>query len=748
MTIKRLFLTCFGFIAIGAFVLSNTGPERYSAAVVRQGAEPGIRFSSGLTVTDEVLRKGRWINRYWLSTGLIKPEYHLEQENSVMESLPTDAFELAIEGEDLARSWRWVKAEQSKIESLNGNLVTVELASTTRPITVKLCTLLRGGPVMVRWLEITNTGKKSTAITRVSPWSGMLWNTPDYGERIEKGGDAVFEVASCQYEDWGQEGAWKFESIVNGSKTLNGTRGKSGWGHPTFFVHNRATGEWFVGSLGWSGNWTIRLTSQQDLIKKQARMFFSMGPSAADPALRVLSPGETVKSPETHLFCMQAELDQIIQTLQNHVRRDVLPPAPSGREYQVEANHRGYIVDHEDETGLKREIDLATEVGAELFMIDAGWYGPEPNRWAQNVGDWYPGAWLPNDLMPVREYARQKGLLFGLWVEIEGIGSASKLRKEHPDWVATRNGQPIGGNPGTEGGSGYGRQLDLANPAVVAWMESEILRLIKKYDLDMFRIDYNTTIYEGGNRIKDGFVENTLWLYTEALYGIFDRVHLKFPNVILQNCAGGGGRLDLGILRRFHNTELSDWMRGPRSIKILNGMTWILPPEILLRTFGTEVGDHATDGDLDWQLRIAMMCRPIFRGISPSVAELNPLSRAKIRDSMDLFKRVVRPIMVGSRVYHHTPLTPLFEPTPWVVLEYATQDGQRAVASLFRTAQIGESTFRFVPRGLNFERTYRVRFCNSNQVVEFPGSLLMQEGIPIRLENSLSSEMLIFDSQS
>src|SRR5438093_3273427 len=148
MTLRRLFLTSLGFIAICGFVLSQAGPERYSAAVIRQGAEPGIRFSSGLTVTDEVLRKGRWINRYWLSTGLIKPEYHLEQENSVMESLPTDAFELAIEGEDLARSWRWVKAEQSKVENPKGDLVTVELASTTRAITVKLCTLLGGGPVM------------------------------------------------------------------------------------------------------------------------------------------------------------------------------------------------------------------------------------------------------------------------------------------------------------------------------------------------------------------------------------------------------------------------------------------------------------------------------------------------------------------------------------------------------------------------------------------------------------------------
>jgi len=142
------------------------------------------------------------------------------------------------------------------------------------------------------------------------------------------------------------------------------------------------------------------------------------------------------------------------------------------------------------------------------------------------------------------------------------------------------------------------------------------------------------------------------------------------------------------------------------------------------------------------------MSRPIFRGISPSVAEFNPLARAKIREAMDLFKQVVRPIMVGSRVYHHTPITPLFEPSPWVVLEYAAQDRQRAVVSLFRTAQTRDATFRFLPRGLDFERVYRIRLCNENQVVEIPGSRLIQEGIPIRLENALDSEMLIFESKS
>jgi alpha-galactosidase len=438
------------------------------------------------------------------------------------------------------------------------------------------------------------------------------------------------------------------------------------------------------------------------------------------------------------MLVMQSDLDDVIQALHDHLRKNVLPAPVRGREYQVEVNHRGYIVDHESEPGMLREVDLAADIGAELFMIDAGWYGPEPNRWAQNVGDWYAGKWLPNDLNPIREYVRKKGLLFGLWMEPESVGSAATLRKKHPNWVLTRNGQPVTN----------GRQLDVANPEVAAWMESEISRVIEKYDLDMFRIDYNTTIEEGGNRIKDGFVENTVWRHVENLYAMFDRLRKRYPNVIFQNCAGGGGRLDLGIMRRFHNTELSDWMRGQRSLKILNGMTWILPPEILLRTFGTEVGDHSTDGNLDMQIRTVMMCRPIFRGISPSLDEFNPILRNRIRESLDLYKRVVRPVMVGGRVYHHTPYTPLLEPSPWVVLEYASSDQKRAVITLFRTSEQGNPVYMFRPRGLDLATTYQIWFGNRNQKIEISGARLLQDGLPIRLEGNLQSEMLILEAQA
>ena len=79
-------------------------------------------------------------------------------------------------------------------------------------------------------------------------------------------------------------------------------------------------------------------------------------------------------------------MDSVIQALHEHVRREVLPPPIPDRDMLVEANHRGYIVDHESEEGMKREIDLAADVGAEMFVIDAGWYGPEPNRWGSERG--------------------------------------------------------------------------------------------------------------------------------------------------------------------------------------------------------------------------------------------------------------------------------------------------------------------------------------------------------------------------
>jgi alpha-galactosidase len=612
--------------------------------------------------------------------------------------------------------------------------VVVELAQEYLPFSVKVHTRFDGGPFLERWLEIVNASDRSVGLGEVAPFAGLLWWIRGYREYVSADSEA-FTLGYHDRSNWSEEGSFVWECLRPGSKVVEGRKGRSGHGRPGFFLRNNANGETFVVELAWSGNWRYEVAVERDATADDLRVFVRIGPAAADPALRVIGPSESLVSPVVHVGHLHADLDGCVQALHRHVRRSVLPRQLPGRNQLVEANHRGYISDHEDEAGIKREIDLAADLGAELFVVDAGWYGPDPNRWALNVGDWHAGSWLPNDLFPIVEHVHAKGLLFGLWVEIEGIGANSTLRREHPEWILSRDGAPVAN----------GRHLDVANPAVASWMESEVARIIERYGLDHFRIDYNTTIGEGGNRVRDGIVENTIWRQVEAIWIIFARLRQRFPNVIFENCAGGGGRLDLGVLRHFQITEISDWMRAPRSLKIFNNVTLSLPPEICLRTFGTEVIDHYLYGDLDFQIRSCLFGQPILRGIAPSVAEIGEPRRSRLRHALNLYKERIRPILPDAKVFHHTPALPLFAPSPWCVLEYATPDASRAVTGIFRLTGPIDASYRFRPRGLAVGGRYRVTFDNSGDAVEVSGLELQRDGIEIRLESPLTSELLSFD---
>ena len=134
----------------------------------------------------------------------------------------------------------------------------------------------------------------------------------------------------------------------------------------------------------------------------------------------------------------------------------------------VEANHRGYLSDRENEEEILLDVEIAAEAGVELYVIDAGWYGQEPNVWFDNVGDWYAAPWLPNDLYPIIDRARAKGMKFGLWMELEAVGRNAKLRQEHPDFIMRNGSDQIAD----------GRVLDLSKPEVAAWVEEQVESVI------------------------------------------------------------------------------------------------------------------------------------------------------------------------------------------------------------------------------------------------------------------------------
>ena len=216
--------------------------------------------------------------------------------------------------------------------------------------------------------------------------------------------------------------------------------------------------------------------------------------------------------------------------------------------------------------------------------------------------------------------------------------------------------------------------------------------------------------------------------------------------MIFENCAAGGGRLDLGMLRSFQITEISDWMLAPRSLKILNGISLHLPPEIGLRTFGTEVPDNYLYGDLEFLLRSCLFAQPILRGIAPTLGQIGEPRRATIAHALTIYKEFIRPILPQARVFHHTPILPFDRPQPWCVLEYASPDGSRAVAGIFRLTGPSDGCYRLKPRGLRAGTRYRVQWDNSGESVDLPGYELQRDGIEIRLESVLTSELVLLEA--
>ena len=269
----------------------------------------------------------------------------------------------------------------------------------------------------------------------------------------------------------------------------------------------------------------------------------------------------------------------------------------------------------------------------------------------------------------------------------------------------------------------------------------------------------------------------------EATYGgLYERLRARFPDVIFENCAGGGGRTDIGMVRRFSHTWVTDWQIAPRSFTITNGMTMALPPEYVDRLLGGQSG-HTT-AEFDFQSRLLLFVRPTVGFLYPLGAQPNPLMIARLQRWSALYKDFVRPFMATGRIYHHTPEVSGFDPQGWGVLELASRDGTRAICGLFQLSAPVEPEYLLRMRGLDPTRRYRVTWENAaahyaagaaahyaagaaahyaagaaadhaagaaadhaaGAAAEIDGYVLMKQGLTVRLEGALTSELLIFEA--
>ena len=708
----------------------------YADVSIKENAAHEIRFTSGQAIYVEALIDDRWIGRYWTADGRINVPYEMYVDN---------AFEIQVNNVWLSHGWQWVGAHDESGAAQGSRHFVVELKSTLQPVDLKIHTLLDGTPVITRWLEVTNATDKPEFLSGVYPYSGRLWRSQDYRAAMPNPSDAVFNLGYFTETAHGWEGWLHWFPLKNQTAWVRYDVG-TGSNDPFFIARNDAEGNWFMGHLAWSANWELQVKSDQDSpggggmqgISRDANLWLKIGPWASTPQ-RVFGPGETVKTPAVHLGHVEGDLDATVQAMHDHIRKSVLPFRKLDRSYRIQYSvpgDQGFIaVRPNDVAGMteetiRQQIDLAAAVGAELFIVDAGWW--------DIYGDWTPSPTrFSHGIEPLADYAHKKGMLFGLYAEVEGARgdwTQCQFCKAHPDWFLPN----------------YKNILDLTKPEVAAHVESQLSRMIVDYKLDLYRHDYNTPFTgELGQKQRDGIEENLYWRYYEAWYGILERIHSKFPDLILQQAAAGGMRNDLGMAARWHEPYLTDGLNSPHVLRNYSGQTLGQPPENFVIAFGIPALSP-NRGHFDTYLRVSYsLATPWLAPVAPTLQDLGPERVEQYRHYTNLYKIFIRPLWPTCKMYHHAPITSRegADSGPWFAMEFAAPDRSKGWATIVKLANSDSDSYLFKPRGLNPAKNYRVTFDSTGTTAIIDGARLQREGLMIRLETTLSSELLLFQAQ-
>jgi alpha-galactosidase len=290
------------------------------------------------------------------------------------------------------------------------------------------------------------------------------------------------------------------------------------------------------------------------------------------PGEMIVGPGATYTTP--WLYAAYGEgLDEVAATFHRYLRGRTSHPR-SARPVVLNTWEAVYF-DHDLES-LTELATLAAAAGVERFVLDDGWFLHRRNDLA-GLGDWQvdPAVW-PDGLGPLVDVVRGLGMDFGLWFEPEMINEDSDLARIHPDWIlAPGDRLPLRGR--------HQQVLNLSIPDAYDYVLEAISSLVAEYGIDYIKWDHNRDLLEAGDR-KAGTAR--VHAQTRAVYALMDELRRRHPDLEVESCSSGGGRVDLEVLQRSDRVWASDCIDGLERQHIQRWTGLLLPPELV----GSHIG--------------------------------------------------------------------------------------------------------------------------------------------------------------
>ncbi|PSL51847.1 alpha-galactosidase [Saccharothrix carnea] len=533
--------------------------------------------------------------------------------------------------------------------------------------------------------------------------------------RVERIASAVLGLPPARYESWTLHGRWGDEyqltrrDLAAGKVVVESRRGFTSHEANPWFALSRVgeAGPVWFGALAWSGNWSIVFeTERNDALHVVA------GVNPFDSAWH-LEPGGTFRTPS--LVCGYAEdgVDGAARLLHRYQRDHVLPARH--RDTPPPVHYNTWLATSFD-VEVGHQVELATraaELGVELFVVDDGWFGARTSDHA-GLGDWVVDpVKFPNGLGELVDEVHRLGMRFGIWLEPEMVNPDSDLYRAHPDWVLHL--------PDRETTlSRHQLVLNFARHDVREAVLARVRALLADHPIDFVKWDHNRPYTEVGWPQAPVERRREVWVrHVRGVYEVMGRLRAEFPDLMIETCAGGGGRVDLGVLGLADFAQVSDNTDPSDRLRAQYGFSRAYAPRAMVG-WVADVPEPTTGRTSPLEFRFHVAMQGVL-GISGDILGWSGEERTRAAGLIAGYKRLRAVVQDGDQYW----LVPPAESGPCAV-QYVSRDRREVVVFVYQVRGVaGEGPRRIRLRGLDAERHYR----RADDGLVTTGAALMAAGL-------------------
>ncbi len=556
-----------------------------------------------------------------------------------------------------------------------------------------------------------------------------LINRADTARRIERIYSCCVDFPPSNYDMIHFYGSWSNERMmerlpVPAALTHVGTtRGASSHEHNPFVIlcdpeATEYSADAYGFNLVYSGSFSA---SFERGVSSSTRVLMGLNPS--DFAWE-LAPEEVFHTPEVVLSYSDRGLNRLSQNYHGFYTEHLLNPKWSKKPRPILVNNWEATYFDFDSAKLMALAKEAADLGIELFVLDDGWFGRRDNDRC-SLGDWVVNEKkLGGSLWELSRRIHGMGMQFGLWFEPEMVSPDSDLYREHPDWClhctdrirSTIRNQLV---------------LDLSRQEVVDYVIEAVSAVLNLAEIDYVKWDMNRSMTEVGSAAwpanRQGEIRHR---YMLGLYRIMDTLTKRFPHILFEGCASGGGRFDPGILHYMPQIWTSDNTDAIHRLKIQYGTSYAYPGSAM-SAHVSAIPNHQMYRTTPLDTRFRAALTGSF-GYELDLCKLSQEEKDAVRQQTACYKEC-RAFLVNGDFYRLRDPFQCNE-CAWMTV---SKDRKQALMCYFRIlSTMGEQQKYLKLKGLDPERLYREEATGA----AYRGDTLMYIGFPLpRLEGDFQS---------